>query len=179
MINPIIAYDADDVLLDTVTKWIRRYNHYYDDVLEKKDVLDWNIASYTKLRNEPEKFYHLLDTFLYKGVDAVEGALSGFQKSRKYGRVIVVTSNFGDVGRAKLDALNYLGFEISKKDFVECQDKSLICCDILFDDNIDNATSAYNDNGWLFSQPWNLKYDFPRRVSSWNEINDVLERKFG
>jgi len=103
-------------------------------------------------------------------------ALEGVNFLRIFSRVVFVTSNFGDVGRAKFNALNRLGFQVDKKDFIEASDKSLIRGDFLIDDNFDNCNS-FSNCGILFTKPWNLKDNFEFRVNNWNDIMNFFAQE--
>lgn len=167
MIRKIIGLDVDDVVLELVDSWLNKYNLIYNDNLNKKDIKDWNIGSYTKC-GEVE-FQKLLTSDVYDAIKPVEGALEGVYYLRKKGRVVFVTSNFGDVGRPKMNALNRLGFDVTRKDFIEASDKSLITTHILIDDNYPNVVNAFG-TGILFNQEWNKKIDYSPRVRDWSDI---------
>lgn len=172
----ILGFDVDDLILDLVSPWLKKNNKVFNDNVTKDMIKTWNIASYTNSKNTPQNFYNLLDGSLYDDIEPVDGALDGINRARKLGRVIFITSNFADIGRPKFDALNRLGFNVDKKDYFECSDKSLIRYDVLFDDNTDNVENAYQNSGVLFTQPWNRLYPYSPRVNNWNDINRFLER---
>lgn len=170
--DTIFAVDVDDVCLNLVSSWLEKYNRFCNDSVKKEDIKSWDIASYVK-KCTPEVFYSMLDSGLYSRMSSLDGALQGVNFLRERYRVIFVTSNFGDVGRAKFDRLNVLGFNINKRDFIEASDKSLIVCDYLLDDNVDNVVSAFGF-GIIFTQPWNENWNNRShnvlRVKSWNEL---------
>lgn len=172
----IIALDVDDVCLDLATHWLYKYNIIYNDRVKKDAIKTWDISSYTTLKDNPEEFYSLLNGQLYRGISQVVGAVDGVNKIRANYRVIFVTSNFADIGRPKFDALNRIGFNVNKKDYFECSDKSLISYDVLFDDNIDNVQNAYMGRGVLFTQPWNQLNNTNPRVNDWKQLLWFVER---
>ena len=165
----IFAVDVDDVVLDLVPMWLYVYNTIYNDSVNPKDIKTWDIVNYTKLANKPDKFYSLLNESLYRRLFLVEGASEAISELRGLGRVIFVTSNFGDVGRPKFEALNRLGIPVNKSDFIETGDKSVIRGDYLIDDNFGNATN-FKGVGLLFNRPWNQDYEYHLRFGSWDKI---------
>jgi len=164
--KPIIALDCDDVLLDLVPNWLKRYNKDFSDFVKVSEIKDWDISKYVSCG---EGIYKYLVPDLYRDISVVEGALLGINQLRNWARVIVVTSNMGDNSGVKFNKLNELGFEVDKKDYFECSDKSLVASDFLVDDNIDNIKHSYG-KGVLFSQPWNRKSLHTPRCENWFEV---------
>lgn len=163
----IVLTDVDDTLVELVHPWLNKYNKIWNDNLTQDDIHSWNIGSYTKAG---KVFYDLLTSDLYDTIEAVEDSLYGIQYIRQnIGRVVFVTSGFGHNGKAKLEALNRLGFNVKPEDFIEATDKSLIRGDYLIDDNYDNCNN-FLGVGLLLSRPWNKNNYYRYRVSSWNEI---------
>jgi 5'(3')-deoxyribonucleotidase len=177
MSNIIIGVDVDDVLLKLVKKWLQVHNIKNNDDISEKDITSWDIASHTNLKNKPQDFYDLLTPDVYDDIEIVDNALRGVNFLRQFSRVIFITSNFGNIGAAKFEALNRNGFDVSKKDFFEAYDKSLIKCDVLFDDNYENVTNAFS-KGVLFTQPWNKMNTYSPRCNDWVEIMRWSQKEF-
>jgi len=177
MNNVIIGVDVDDLLLKLVKKWLEVHNKINNDNVNEQDVLSWDIATYTNLKNTPKDFYKILTPEIYEDIEMVDGALDGVNKLREIGRVIFITSNYGNIEGAKYDALNRHGFNVDKKDFFSAYDKSLIKNHVLFDDNYDNVVRAYN-KGVLFTRPWNKPSVYTPRCDNWNEIIRWCEAEF-
>lgn len=175
----IIAIDVDDVLFDLVPLWVRKYNFIWDDNLDYKKVVEWDISKFVKV-NCGKKIYSYLDSNMYLDSNLVEDSDWGISQLRKMGyRVIVVTSNSFNMGGVKFDWLNRNGFDIGKEDYVESGDKSLIKFNLLLDDNYDTIKSC-GKRGVLFNRPWNLNYKHSQRVSSWRQfIKGIKENKYG
>lgn len=177
MTDIIFAIDVDDVILKLVKRWLQFHNIKNGENIQEQDIKSWDIASYTNLRNTPKDFYNLLTPEVYDDIEVVEGALYGVNELRQFGRVIFITSNFGDIGNAKFNALNRNGFDVGKKDFFEAHDKSLIRNDVLFDDNYDNVKNAFK-RGVLFTKPWNKSSTYSPRCDDWSEILRWCQKEF-
>ncbi len=175
----IIACDIDDVLFSLVPLWIDKYNFIWDDKLDHKTITDWDISMFVKPKCG-EKIYSYLDEKLYLDKNLVKDADWGVKQLRKMGyRVIFITSNSFNMGGVKFNWLNRNGFEVDKKDYFECGEKSLVKFNLLLDDNYENVLSS-GKRGVLFTQSWNLKNKHPRRVSSWKEfIKNMKENRYG
>jgi 5'(3')-deoxyribonucleotidase len=85
----------------------------------------------------------------------------------------VTSATIGCAGR-KYVWLKDHGYIDKLEDYVEAKDKYLINYDYIIDDNYANIEHS-NKRNLLFSAPWNLKYNYPRRINSWKEF--IEERK--
>lgn len=56
---------------------------------------------------------------------------------------------------------------------VFCGDKSILATDLLIDDNVRHF-ERFRGQGVLFSAPHNLRVDWPRRITSWDEAITFL-----
>ena len=168
-----IILDIDDVCAELVTIWLNIYNSEFDDNLTKDMIDDWNIGSFTKIG---KLFYRYLDSpsfDLYENMPAVEGALEGVNHLRSLGYEIVFCTIFDYYSR-KWDWLNKNNFTHNPDEYVVAHNKNLIKGDIIIDDNIDNFKN-YEGIKFLFSQPWNVKFDTIYRVNGWKEVVEKLE----
>ena len=74
----------------------------------------------------------------------------------------------------KFGWLNRNGFEVDKKHYFECGDRSLILTDYLLDDNYYSVLGC-EGKGILFTQNWNIKHDYEYRVSGWFDFIHKLQ----
>jgi 5'(3')-deoxyribonucleotidase len=169
----VIALDVDDTVLDLVTTWLSLYNTEFEDTLTKDQILDWDIASFVKSDAKDMILSYIKDSDVFYGSQPIEDALEAVQYMKSLGhRIIFVTVN--NVDNCKINWLKEKGFLERDEDFVCCKDKSLIRADCLIDDNYDNCMS-FKTSAFLFSQPWNLKYDYPFRITDWRMMIDSIK----
>lgn len=173
MRKKIIAFDIDDVILNLVPHWIGKYNIDFNDNVKVDDILDWDISKYVRCGKD---IYNYLLPSLYENIPLVEGSILGVGEIRKLARVIFVTSNAGNCSGIKFHTLNKYGFDVNKKDYFECEDKSLIASDYLIDDNDSNVQNAYGQ-GILFTRPWNRSSLSTPRVGNWFEICRYMRKE--
>lgn len=171
--NIVFGIDVDDTTINLVSPWIELHNILHHDNLKPSDVKSWDIASYTNLKN-PNDFYGLLTPQLYSSVGLIKGAKEGIETLRTLGRVVFITSNFGNVGTAKFYRMKELGIAVDKLDWIEASDKSLINVDFLVDDNIENVEDTMGF-GILFTRPWNRFYNFQNRASTWKDVIKIIK----
>lgn len=169
-----IAVDVDDVCIELVRRWIDLYNQDTGDNLRIEHVTDWDISKFSKIEPKSDVYKYLSDPALYDDVGLVTGALWGVDMLRKMNnKVIFVTAASPNTIASKYKALRKYGFLKSAEDLIMAQDKSIIKADLLLDDKYENVKSV--PNGWLFTRPWNKRYEYPNRVHTWAEFINKLQ----
>lgn len=167
----IIAVDVDDVCLDLVTGWIKKYNKEYGKNIKKETMTDWDFNKFLG-KGERERFFQYIeDDEVFLEAKPIENALSIINWLKNDHRVIYVTAN--DPKNCKFSWLLKHGFINHIEDLVVAYDKGLILSNILIDDRYENVKDR--NGGWLFSQPWNKKYNFKNRVNNWLHFKELIE----
>lgn len=165
----LIYVDVDGVVADLVTPWLAAYNQDYGDNLTPADIKGWNIDKYVKCSYA---IYDYLSPALYASVEPIPGALAGVAYLRNLGhRVIFATTPTERTLGVKYHWLADMGFEPTTRDYIEVGDKSLLNPrGWLIDDGIHNL-EAYQGQGVLFEQPWNIgrRLQGPR-AAGWEEL---------
>jgi len=177
MKNNNFLIDCDDTIINMCQVWLEVYNADHNDHLTKEDITDWNIGKFTKIG---VKFYDYLYTMnLYWAAQPIKDSLKGVEFLRSLGYNIIYAT--------VEDPLNYKqkwllenGFLVNKQTYIVSPNKTYINADYILDDNyIGQIIPFYNLNkkSYLFSQPWNLKYDYKYRVDSWQDFIDKVTDK--
>jgi 5'(3')-deoxyribonucleotidase len=177
MNNVIIACDVDDVVLNLMESWLNIYNEEFSDNLKQEDITDWDISSFTKPEAK-QKIYEYIETEIpFFEASPVNKALTSIRKLKEYGfRVVYVTAN--NPNNIKQKWLKDYGFMNENIDFVQSYDKSLIHANYLLDDKFENCVNFKYGQAWLFTRPWNKKYNFSNRVNNWDEFVNMIENKY-
>jgi len=160
----LIAVDVDGVLCDLHTPWLELYNADWEDDLEAKDILSWNIQEWVKPECG-ERIFDYLESrgdYLYgRETPMIPGSLQGIIRLRRCGhRVVFVSSCVGEgMHDAKIQWLSLRGYlkknvDRTYADFVSASDKSLIRADVIIDDR-PLTVKSFPGLGILFDQPWN------------------------
>lgn len=155
-----LALDVDEVVLDMLAEWVRRYNEQYGDNLKVEEVNQWDM---TKVCPKAGKaIYEILqEPDFYEEVKAIPGALDDVEYARSLGmRVIYVSSCVVGSMDTKVRRLIELGFlpqGKTQRDFFAATDKTLVNADVLIDDNVDNVEAwlASGRKAFLRRQPHN------------------------
>jgi 5'-nucleotidase len=172
----IAFVDVDGVCADLLKTWLNCYNHDYDDNLVPQDILSWDLGQYVKPVCGLKIYDYLKDGRIYDYVDPIRNALAGVSILREKGwRVVFPTTTPIETPFRKFYWLEEHGFKPEKRDYLEIDDKSLLSAgndNLLFDDGTHNVL-AFTGFGILFSQPNNLKDNYPFRVRDWDEIMNL------
>lgn len=175
MNKQVIALDVDDVVLNLVDAWLHQYNCDHNDFLSESDIKTWDIGSYTKIGHR--MYDYLKDPLLYGKVFPVNNSWVGIQVLRNMGyRVIFVTSSTIEQSGVKYNLLYNGGFLNRREDYFEATDKSLIKCDYLVDDKVENVTNAYK-TGVVYTREWNKTLRGHPRVNNWMEVVDFFSKQ--
>lgn len=173
--KPRIAIDMDDVLADTVGKFIDIYRRDFD-------------SSATPERFRNQSFHELLDkdTFgrlfnyvhepgFFADIAVVEGAVDVTKAlSEKYD--LFVTTAAMEFRNSFVDKYDWLARyfpHIPWQHWVFLGDKSILRADYMIDDLPRNLTT-FQGEGLLFDAPHNLRSNGFRRVKTWEEIAELL-----
>jgi 5'(3')-deoxyribonucleotidase len=166
-----IALDMDEVMADTLTAWLERYNEDFGTRITKADLHGKKLydlvgpsraAAARAYLDHPEFF---LDLPLMKGSQTVVKCLTETYE-------VFVTSAAMDHPNslpAKYVWLKKHFSFIPDKNIVFCGDKSIIRADFMIDDSVPNL-KAFTGQGIVFTAPHNaLDTDFPR-VNGWFDV---------
>ena len=180
----IVLVDVDDVITQSVKRWLELYNNDFDDNLNIEDINIWDIASFAKKCDKKTFFDYIANPNFYDKVEPIDGSWYGVTRLREMGyRVVFATSpTIGHEGR-KFQYLCDYGYldntHVGKMDYIEATDKSLIQCDYMVDDSPNNIL---NTDGMpiIFDRPWNrhLKTeDGFIRANDWDDVVSWIQEK--
>ena len=170
--NSTIICDIDDVIIDLVAEWIRRYNEDWNDNVKPERIVSWEIDEYVKCGKEIYKY--LNDENLYDGLFPIENSLAVIKKLRNMGYTVIFGTASYHLGKIRFLSEN--GFLRSDEDWVVSRDKNLICGDYLIDDNFKNV-EKFHGTGILFDRPWNKKEKWNLRFDNWINILNYFQNK--
>lgn len=175
----ILALDVDEVVLDMIPEWLRRYNEKYGDSVRPEDVDRWDFTQVCPKAGA--RVYDLLrEPGFYSRVEPVPGALEDVQRARSLGmRVVFVSScvvgTVDDKVRRLIDT-GFLPDTKNQRNFFAATDKTLVNADVLVDDNVDNveAWAATGRRAFLKDHPHNRSRKTP--VPRVGTIYEALKR---
>lgn len=173
--KPRIAIDMDDVLADTVGKFIDIYRRDFDtealpDVFREKsfhELLEKDVSQ--KLSDYVHEPGFFADIAVMPGAQEITRELA-----EKYDLFVTSAAmEFRNSLSEKYDWLDQHFPHIHWKNRVFCGDKSILRADVMIDDMPYNLVS-FQGKGLLFDAPHNRDNALFQRVLSWEEIAKVL-----
>jgi 5'(3')-deoxyribonucleotidase len=156
-----------------------RYNLDWQDDLQPNQITDWAVDKFVKPECGMKIYDYLEDRTLYDKVQPIDGALEAINELREDWKIIYVTHSTKGHYLRKSFWLYDNGFLDPKDSYAEMEDKSEVNAFALIDDYIKNVTTFRGANGrglgWLFSQSWNLKYNYSFCLSGWWKAPSILK----
>ncbi len=166
-----ICIDMDEVLADTLTEHLRRYNEHFSENITIEDLHGkglWDVVSHDR----QEQLRAFLDegTF-FADLPLMEDAQWVVRDLSTRFEVFIATSamtvpNSFNAKYAWL--MKYFPF-LPPTHYVFCGDKSILFADYLIDDLPRNLT-RFKGTGLLYSAPHNMTVEGFRRVNNWREV---------
>jgi len=166
-----ICVDMDEVIADTLTEHLRRYNDHFGENITVNDLWGkglWDVVSHDR----QEQLRAFLDegTF-FEDLPLMPGAQEVMRDLTKRFEVFIATAamsvpnSFGPKYRWLQQHFSFL----PPSHYVFCGDKSILCADYLIDDMPRNL-QRFKGTGILFSAPHNQTAQGFTRVENWQEI---------
>jgi 5'(3')-deoxyribonucleotidase len=161
----------DEVIADTLSEHLRRYNQAFDENLAVADLWGkglWDVVSSDR-QNELLTMLHALDFF--EDLPVMPGAPEVLRDLASRFEVFIATqamtvpNSFGPKYRWLQRHFAFL----PPTHYVFCGDKSILRADILIDDMPRNLL-RFTGTGILYSAPHNLAAEGFTRVANWEEV---------
>ena len=181
----IIMCDIDDVCNNLIEKTMELYNSRYNKNIRVSDLTSYNFADCLPREDVDAILTLFKDKKLWNSLSPVTGAPNGLKSLIKQGHQIYLATATNPVNFAwKVEwCAKHFPF-IHADNIIRAVDKSLLKCDIIIDDYMENliGNTAYKvclDKPWNRDEKRDFIYDI-RRAHNWKEIvsavNDI-ERK--
>lgn len=173
-----ICVDMDEVLADTLSEHLRRYNEEYDEAISKEDLegkVLWDIVSADR-HERLRQYLHAEDFF---------ADLEVVRDSQEVMKGLCVRFDVF-IATAAMHVPNSLGPKyrwlqrhfpfIPPTHYVFCGDKSILLANYLIDD-LPRNLDRFCGHGLLYSAPHNAHAQGHTRVNDWVEIAEFFARE--
>jgi 5'-nucleotidase len=173
-----ICVDMDEVMADTLSEHLRRYNEHFDENLVTDDLWGkglWDIVAndrQTQLRAFLDADDFFADLTVMPDAPEVMRDLAGRFEVFVATQAMTVPNSFGPKYRWLLRHFPFL----PPTHFVFCGDKSILHADYLIDDLPRNLL-RFDGTGILYSAPHNLAAEGFTRVANWREVGEYFSDK--
>jgi 5'(3')-deoxyribonucleotidase len=176
--TPRVCVDMDEVMADTLSEHLRRYNLEFNESVQKEDLYGknlWDVVAQDRHQRLVE-FLHMDDFF--ENLPVMPGAievLRGLAPRRE----VFIASNAMQVPNSLGPKYRWLRRNfpfLPPTNFVFCGDKSILRAEYLIDDLPHNIL-RFEGTGILFSSPHNLNTTGLLRADDWYEVQRILNEK--
>ncbi|HKF47843.1 MAG TPA: hypothetical protein VKB38_10840 [Terracidiphilus sp.] len=166
-----ICVDMDEVMADTLSEHLRRYNEAFDEALSVDDLAGKGLWECTpaERREQVRAFLDAEDFFedlpLMPGAQEVLRELSGRFEIYVATQAMTVPNSLGPKYRWLQRHFSF----IPPTNYVFCGNKNILRADYLIDD-LPRNLQRFEGTGLLYSAPHNLTATGFTRVESWREV---------
>jgi 5'(3')-deoxyribonucleotidase len=166
-----IAIDMDEVLADTLTELLARYNRDFDDHITKADLVGKSLWDVVTLERHDRLSEYLHSTDFFADLAIMPDAQQVLARMAKMYEIYIATSamEFPNSFAAKYQWLRQHFPFLPPTHFVFCGDKGILHADYLIDD-LPHNFRRFTGVGILFSAPHNANERGYERVGSWREV---------
>ena len=174
-----LSIDFDSVLADTMIAWTKEYNKLKNTNITKSEITYWNIGMILPLSaDEISTMFNYVWQYCWQDTPPSEPGLSEIIKRihRRGYRISVLTKRERPTVAYVAKWLDY--HDIYSDDLIFIYDntpKAEYHFDILIDDSPSNLVDITPPKvGILFNQPWNKDFNWPLRVNTLREVEQIL-----
>jgi len=174
-----LSIDFDSVLADTMIVWTKEYNKLKHTNITKSKITYWNIGMILPLSaDEISALFNYVWQHCWRDIPPSEpGQSEIIKKIRRRGyRISILTKRERPTVAYVAKWLDY--HEICSDDLIFIYDntpKAEYAFDILIDDAPSNLVNLSPPRvGILFNQPWNRDFNWPLRVNTLNEVEQII-----
>jgi 5'-nucleotidase len=166
-----ICVDMDEVMADTLSEHLRRYNEAFDEAITPEELHGkglWEYAPETR-RQQLRQFLDAEDFF--EDLPLMPGAQQILEQLSERFEIFIATQAMtvpNSLGPKYRWLQRHFPF-IPPTHYVFCGNKSILLADFLIDD-LPRNLDRFQGKGLLYSAPHNVTAEGYLRVNSWQEI---------
>jgi len=168
---PRICVDMDEVMADTLSEHLRRYNQHFDEAVTPEDLAGKGIWEYAP-ENRRQQLRDFLDAEdFFEDLPLIPGAQQVLEQLSSRFEVFVATQAMtvpSSLGPKYRWLQRHFPF-IPPTHYVFCGNKSILRADYLIDD-LPRNLERFQGAGLLFTAPHNLAATGFARVDTWFDV---------
>jgi len=170
-----ICVDMDEVMADTLSEHLRRYNEAFDEAITPDELRGkglWEYAPETR-RQQLREFLDAEDFF--EDLPLMPGAQQVLELLSQRFEIFIATQAMAvpnSLGPKYRWLQRHFPF-IPPTHYVFCGNKSILLADYLIDD-LPRNLDRFQGTGLLYSAPHNLTTSAYVRVNTWQEVADYF-----
>jgi 5'(3')-deoxyribonucleotidase len=171
-----VAVDMDEVMADTLTRWLECYNRDFGTTITKADLRGKRLYDLVGTSGAAAARSYLDRAEFFRDLPLMDGSQEILKRLSERYEVFVTSAAMDHPNSfaAKYAWLKEHFPFIPDHRIVFCGDKSIIRADFMIDDNEQNL-AAFTGKSFIFTAPHNvLNGNFPR-VNTWLDIADRFD----
>jgi 5'(3')-deoxyribonucleotidase len=165
----------DEVMADTLSEHLRRYNETFDEAITPEDLQGKALWEYAP-ENRRQQLRDFLDAEdFFEDLPLIEGAQEVLRKLSERFEIYIATQAMtvpNSLGPKFRWLQRHFPF-IPPTNYVFCGNKSILLADYLIDD-LPRNLQRFQGTGLLFTAPHNLTASEYVRVNDWNEVGEYF-----
>jgi len=170
-----IAIDMDEVMADTISHFLERYNAHFGMSLSTDDLYGKHLFEVIQEDHKPlardyfqqEEFFRTIPV-MPDSAEVIKALMTQYE--------VFITTAAMDVPcsfHAKFQWLQEHFPFISPQQIVFCGDKSIVAADYLIDDNL-RQLGNFRGEGIIYTAPHNVNEKRYRRVDNWRAVERMF-----
>jgi uncharacterized protein len=173
------ALDFDSVLADTMVIWVEEYNERHRTNITKNDISAWDISKILPISvEEISKLFNYVWEYRWKEIPPCE-----LDQNRTIKKIHESGFRISILTKRERPTVSYVAkwldhHDIFSDDLIFVYDatpKSEYPFDFILDDSPTNLIDTTAPKiGILFDQPWNKDFQWPLRIKSLDEVNQII-----
>jgi len=170
-----IAIDMDEVMADTMTHFLDKYNTSFGVGLKTEHFQGRHVFEVIDEAHKPEARDYFQQEAFFATIPVMPGSSEVVKTLTERYEVFITTAAM-DVPCSftpKFDWLQRHFPFIPTSNIVFCGDKSIILADYLIDDNL-RQLSKFQGEGILYTAPHNVNETRFRRVKDWEDVRRLF-----
>lgn len=157
-----IAIDADGVLYDLLTPWVKAYNDIFDDDLDPNNITSYDISKFTKC-DKDSLMYILEREDFWDSIKLYDGVYEAIERLTQKEDIdlVIATATGYKTAIPKFEKIFSLLPMLKKEQLIITARKDLLDVDILVDDweqNLKKMAFWVNKIPILITQPYNRSF---------------------
>jgi 5'(3')-deoxyribonucleotidase len=172
---PRIAIDMDEVIADTLSGYLSRYNADFGQNLTKQDLLGKRLADLVSPAHWPRLDAYFDDANFFRNLDVMEGSQDVVRELAAHYDIFIVTAAM-EVPCSFATKFEWLQRHfpfIPPVNYVFCGNKGVIAADYLIDDSV-YQLERFEGQGIIYTSPRNIdERRFPR-LNNWPEAREMF-----
>jgi len=170
-----IAIDMDEVMADTISHFLEKYNAQFGTSLCTDDLYGKHVFEVIHEAHRPSAREYFQQEEFFASIPVMPDSAEVIEALMKQYEVFITTAamdvpcSFG----AKFHWLQKHFPFISPQRIVFCGDKSIVAADYLIDDNL-RQLGNFRGEGIIYTAPHNVNENRFRRVDNWRAVHKMF-----